>query len=204
MKKNIIIMASLAALALPLGGCSGNQEFLGRSRQAPDEFAVYSRAPLSIPPDFSLRPPSPGGTRPQAVAPRKEAIKAVLGPRVAATPPEGLAGASPGTISLIRQTGGLKADPTIRETVNSETTILAKEDKKFSDKIIFWRDKQVPGKTIDPAREERRIRAGESKSDTVKAKKAPAKVKKAPAPTIQRPSELRKSKRSGFWGWLFN
>lgn len=200
MKKNIIIMASLAAvaaLALPVGGCSGNQEFLGRSRQAPDEFAVYSRAPLSIPPDFSLRPPGPGGARPQAVAPRKAAMKAVLGSRAAATPPGSIAGASPGTISLIRQTGGFKAAPTIRETVNSETTILAKEDKKFSDKIIFWRDKQVPGKTIDPAREERRIRDAESKSDTVK-------VKPAQAPTIQRPSEIRKSKRSGFWGWLFN
>jgi hypothetical protein len=200
MKKNIIIMASLAvvaALALPVGGCSGNQEFLGRSRQAPDEFAVYSRAPLSIPPDFSLRPPGSGVTKPQSVAPRKAAMKAVLGPRAAATPPEGLAGASPGTLSLIRQTGGFKAAPTIREKVDSETTILAKEDKKFADKIIFWRDKQVPGKTIDPAREERRIRDAKSKSETVTAKSAPA-------PTIQRPSERRKSKRSGFWGWLFN
>ncbi len=199
MKRNIIIMASLAALALPLGGCSGNQEFLGRSRKAPDEFAVYSRAPLSMPPDFALRPPGSGGTRPQAVAPRKDAKKALLGPRAAArpAPAKGLAGASPGTMSLIRQTGGFKADPAIRATVNRETGIMAEEDKKFTDKIIFWRDRRALGKTIDPAREERRIRDASSKGDGVG-------IKKAPAPTIQRPSERRESKRSGFWGWLFN
>ncbi len=201
MKKNIIITASLAALALlalPLGGCSGNQEFLGQNRQAPDEFAVYSRAPLSMPPDFSLRPPGPGGARPQAVAPRKAAKKALLGNRRAATtPPKGLTGASPGTISLIRQAGGFKANPAIRATIDRETTILAEEDKNFTDKIIFWRDRQGTGKAIDPTREERRIRDASSKGDSVG-------IKKPPAPTIQRPSERRESKRSGFWGWLFN
>ncbi len=32
---------------------------------SPDEFAVESRAPLTIPPDFDLRPPQPGAPRPQ-------------------------------------------------------------------------------------------------------------------------------------------
>ena len=31
----------------------------------PDEFAVESRAPLTVPPDFDLRPPEPGAPRPQ-------------------------------------------------------------------------------------------------------------------------------------------
>lgn len=34
-------------------------------RVGPDEFAVESRAPLTIPPDFDLRPPQPGASRPQ-------------------------------------------------------------------------------------------------------------------------------------------
>ena len=198
MNKNIIIMASLAALALPLGGCSGNQEFLGRSRQAPDEFAVYSRAPLSMPPDFSLRPPGPGTTRTQAVAPRKAAKKAILGPRAdSAQATKGLAGASPGTISLIRQTGGFNAAPAIRATVNRETSVMAKENKKFADKIIFWRDPEDPGKTIDPAREERRIRDASSKGDGIN-------IKKSPAATVQSPDDRRKSKKPGFWDRLFN
>jgi hypothetical protein len=36
-------------------------------RAGPDEFAVESRAPLLIPPDFNLRPPQPGATRPNEV-----------------------------------------------------------------------------------------------------------------------------------------
>lgn len=34
-------------------------------RVGPDEFAVESRAPLTIPPEFDLRPPQPGAARPQ-------------------------------------------------------------------------------------------------------------------------------------------
>lgn len=45
-----------------LAACSGGEvrETLGVNRRAPDEFKVVSRPPLSIPPDFSLRPPEPG------------------------------------------------------------------------------------------------------------------------------------------------
>jgi hypothetical protein len=34
----------------------------------PDEFEVVQRAPLTIPPDFDLRPPKPGSPRPQEVS----------------------------------------------------------------------------------------------------------------------------------------
>ena len=38
---------------------------LGYGKQSPDEFSVVTRAPLSIPPDYGLRPPTPGVSRPQ-------------------------------------------------------------------------------------------------------------------------------------------
>ena len=38
---------------------------MGIERVGPDEFAVESRAPLVVPPDFDLRPPQPGAPRPQ-------------------------------------------------------------------------------------------------------------------------------------------
>lgn len=45
-----------------LAACSGGEtrEFLGLDRKAPDEFVVYSRPPLSVPPEFDLQPPQPG------------------------------------------------------------------------------------------------------------------------------------------------
>src|SRR5579863_4076267 len=58
----------VAAPAL-LSACSGNwKQTLGLEPTAPDEFAVESRAPLTIPPDFNLRPPAPGTARPQEVS----------------------------------------------------------------------------------------------------------------------------------------
>ena len=38
---------------------------IGLEKTSPDEFAVESRAPLEMPPDFDLRPPQPGASRPQ-------------------------------------------------------------------------------------------------------------------------------------------
>jgi uncharacterized lipoprotein len=50
---------------LLLAGCSGVQEQFSLTSTPPDEFKVTTRAPLAVPPDFSLRPPAPGQPRPQ-------------------------------------------------------------------------------------------------------------------------------------------
>jgi hypothetical protein len=50
-----------------LTACSNSnfKQMIGIEPTPPDEFAVESRAPLTIPPDFQLRPPQPGAPRPQ-------------------------------------------------------------------------------------------------------------------------------------------
>lgn len=58
------VMMSVATLS----GCGMTKEKLGFAKQAPDEFMVMSRAPLSLPPEFDLRPVD-GIAQPQAVAP---------------------------------------------------------------------------------------------------------------------------------------
>jgi DUF3035 family protein len=50
---------------LLLSGCTDFRRIVGMDRVGPDEFAVESRAPLTIPPEFDLRPPQPGAPRPQ-------------------------------------------------------------------------------------------------------------------------------------------
>ncbi len=52
MKKIVIILAVTALL----GACSGMKKTLGIEKEAPDEFMVMSRAPLSLPPEYNLRP----------------------------------------------------------------------------------------------------------------------------------------------------
>jgi len=61
------IVCSLV-MAAALAGCSNWKQTLGIEPTPPDEFAVESRAPLTIPPDFNLRPPAPGAARPQEVS----------------------------------------------------------------------------------------------------------------------------------------
>jgi hypothetical protein len=51
--------------ALLLQGCTDLKRSIGLEKVSPDEFAVESRAPLTMPPDFELRPPQPGAARPQ-------------------------------------------------------------------------------------------------------------------------------------------
>ena len=70
-----LVGASL--LLLVLSGCGGMRAVLGMDQVGPDEFAVESRAPLLIPPDFNLRPPQPGATRPNEVTAAERARRVV-------------------------------------------------------------------------------------------------------------------------------
>ena len=59
-KHGIAISCLLFGAVLSLSACGGTKEKLGLTKKAPDEFAVVRRAPLSMPPDYTLRPPTPG------------------------------------------------------------------------------------------------------------------------------------------------
>ena len=62
---------------LLLSGCSGLRQAMGMDRVGPDEFAVEARAPLTLPPDYDLRPPQPGARRPQEVTAAEKARKVI-------------------------------------------------------------------------------------------------------------------------------
>ena len=70
-----------AVVGVGLAGCGSDtgKNLLGTGKRAPDEFAVYERAPLTVPPDFGLRPPAPGTAPAAAVGPRDSARSAVFG-----------------------------------------------------------------------------------------------------------------------------
>ena len=70
-----LVGACLSVLAL--SGCGSVSTMLGLDRMGPDEFAVESRAPLLIPPDFDLRPPQPGAARPNEVTAAERARRVI-------------------------------------------------------------------------------------------------------------------------------
>src|SRR3954463_12091150 len=76
---------ALAFLAAAVAGCSSTKEMLGLTKRSPDEFQVVSRAPLSMPPDYSLRPPTPGAARPQEGTTTQQAQQIVTGDRPTST-----------------------------------------------------------------------------------------------------------------------
>lgn len=49
----------LGVAAASLSACSDFRRAIGTEKSSPDEFAVVVRAPLSLPPDFTLRPQGP-------------------------------------------------------------------------------------------------------------------------------------------------
>jgi hypothetical protein len=154
--------ASLAlclAASLALGGCSGTKKALGLEKTAPDEFNIVSRAPLSLPPDYSLRPPQPGALRPQDQTPTQQARQTVFraGDQQAALPtPHG--SQSAGELALLKQAGAANSDSSIRQIVNRETAAAIESDRSFVDSVLFWRKPGPAGDVIDPQKESQRLR----------------------------------------------
>lgn len=155
--------ASVALVAaIALSGCTDARRALGFEKAPPDEFQVVERAPLSMPPDFSLRPPSPGSVRPQEGSVRDQARQALFGRTV--NTPVSTAGRSPGDVALLKKAGAEQIQPDVRVLINKETQALADADKSFTDKLVFWRKPEGVGvgEQLDAAKEAQRLRENQA------------------------------------------
>ena len=165
MTRSLCVLAALTLFSEFLVGCDSVRKSFGGGKNAPDEFVVYKRPPLSLPPEYGLRPPAPGESRPQKVSPMDQAREAILGKnaaRTAASPTTVNAG-RPGLQALITRTGANKAEPGIRRLVNQESSVLADEDQIFVNKLIFWvDDKSNPGIVVDAKKEQKRIMSNQA------------------------------------------
>tara|TARA_R110002073_G_scaffold120370_3_gene262344 strand:- start:976 stop:1542 length:567 start_codon:yes stop_codon:yes gene_type:complete len=142
-------------MAFSLGACDSVKRAISGGKKAPDEFAVYKRPPLSLPPDYALRPPEPGREQLETYSPRDQARAAMLRRPVQAQP---LAATTPGLTVLMAKMGTADADPAIRTIIDQETLALSEEDRRLIDKLIFWvDDPKYAGTVVDPAAEQRRL-----------------------------------------------
>lgn len=146
----------VAACGFGLAACSGDEltRTFGLSRDAPDEFQVTTRAPLSMPPDFTLRPPRPGATRPQEMTQRQQA-EATLAPDAALAQPS--APVTPGQQALI-DAAGRPAPADIRNRVDNEAA-LDNPSRPLTDRLMFWQSSPPAGTPVDAQRESARLRA---------------------------------------------
>ena len=127
---------------------------LGIDRQGPDEFAVLRHAPLTVPPDFRLRPPDPGAVRPQDLPQRESARQTLTG----AGRSEGAAAQSAGESALLSKMGGARVDSNFRRRIDEETAEIARKNRRLLDDLIFWEDRETHASVVDAAAESKRLR----------------------------------------------
>lgn len=180
--KTSAAFASILVSVIALTGCEETKRVFGKTKEAPDEFAVYRRAPLSLPPDSDLRPPTPGVSRPQVVNPRDQA-RAALGlsakktDKVDLSKSEDITRLSNGERALLALTGANKANPQIRKLVEEKTADLYETNETFTDKMVFWRSKKK-GVALDPQKELKRIREAQSLGKPLNSKDIPSVTRK--------------------------
>ncbi len=127
---SVVCVLSLGAVS----ACEKAKDELGLNKQVPDEFKVVKRAPLSLPPDYSLRPPRPGAARPQEASTAEAAAQTVFGQDNSDQP----AIATTGEAALLNRAGGQNANPDIRRVVDSETEELFDRNKPVAEKLFGW------------------------------------------------------------------
>lgn len=150
----------MAFAFLTLTACGEMRESLGLGRNQPDEFAVVDRPPLSMPPEFGLRPPVPGTPRPQDVNMSQRANDVLF-------PGNGSTGndASESEKALLAVTGAAKADPNIREVVDREAAQKAVASKHLVEELLWWKPKEKPATTVDAPAEAARIKEAKDKGE---------------------------------------
>ena len=164
MRNGIARIAAASAVLLAAAGCGGDtSRTFGFTRDAPDEFQVTTRAPLSMPPALGELPvPRPGADRPQELS-QRQAAEAALVPGAAFSQPGGSAAAAnagprtTGESALLSQ-AGRPTGRDIRRRVDEESLRLDQPDRNLADRLIFWQQPEQPGVALDARRESQRLR----------------------------------------------
>ena len=128
-KRSLFLTAGVSMIAL--GACSSVGNVLGAERQTPDEFKVVTKAPLSVPPEYSLRPPPAGQAQPSEIT-RNSDRTLNFGQDIGQD-------ASASERLLVRSAGAVAINPVIRAQVDFEEAGIIRKDSRFADRVVFWR-----------------------------------------------------------------
>lgn len=166
-------------ILMVLSACSDVRESLGLGRNPPDEYAVLDQPPLSMPPDFGLRPPRPGTPRPQEINVTQRASDVLFGgdeaegqkPNVALDAP------SDAEKALLEQSNAAKAEPDIRTIIDRESSQKVVSSPHLVDELLWWKKDKDDATTVDAGAEAARIKDAQDKGLPYNA---------SPTPVIER------------------
>ena len=189
---HLVIFCGIAA---GLTGCDTLRNAAGEGKDSPDEFAVVTKAPLVIPPDFNLHPPAAGAAPTNQVAPTQAAQAALF-----SADPATVAASLPATMSageryLLANAGVQNADPAIRQEIASDSAATRAADDSFTNNILFGGSTPAAGVPVDADAEARRIDA--QKAGGAATPTAPT----APAPTSPAAQEHHGSWLDDLFNW---
>jgi len=124
MKTALLVSTCIAGMLVT--GCAS----LGGST-SPDEFRVVKKAPLVVPPDYSLRPPEPGAGTPFEVDPTRAGSASAFGADIGQS-------ASASERTLVANAGANAVSPVIREQVDWEEAKVIRKSQSVSDRVMGW------------------------------------------------------------------
>jgi hypothetical protein len=174
-------------------GSTTVRDTLGISRSAPDEFRVLPRPPLSVPPEFNLRPPAaPGEANTGAQAPARDQAQSLItgtektsgSADTAVTPVTSSDLQSGADTQFLRRAGADQADTGVRAALRQEYDDKHSDDKSMLDKI---REPSENQPVVDAQSEAERLKAN----------------KDAGKPATEGDTPMQKDKDTGTLGKIF-
>jgi DUF3035 family protein len=148
MRSNAWMCLVAIGAVLALAGCgSGARQPLGMTQGSPDE--AIAHAPLTLPPDYNVRPPAPGASGTQeGTAPAQTPPSANNGGTAAATGDTASEPAqSAGEVALLQNAGAAGIDPGIRSQIDTETAARVERDPALISRLVLWRTAGPEGQT---------------------------------------------------------
>lgn len=145
-----------SALILGLAACTEVKKELGAGRNSPDEFMVVKNTPLTLPPDYTLRPP----VNPGEAAPSEDAASAAKTALLGDSAPVA-AKKSAAASALLDKLGAGTADPKIRQKIDADNGYISLENRSVAEQLIFWDDARADP-VINPAAEAERIKKNQA------------------------------------------
>ncbi|MDE1937880.1 MAG: DUF3035 domain-containing protein [Alphaproteobacteria bacterium] len=134
--------AVLIGVGIALCSCESMREAAGLNKNSPDEFAVLTKAPLVIPPDYNLMPPRPGAPPTNQTLPTESAESALFGEDPAKVASQITGNYSQGEKLLLAYAGIANSDPNIRQELASDNKAMVGADDSFTNEVLFWDEKK--------------------------------------------------------------
>ena len=197
--RKFVPLAAVCVMAVSLTACESIRQAAGINKDPPDEFAVVTKAPLIIPPDYTLRPPKPGAAPLNQVSPTEAAQAALY-----SDDPKAVAGAISGNYSqgeklLLAQTGAATASDGIRQQIAADNSNTQSADESFTDQLLFGGTNTTGDAPLNADAENARLHAAKASGQTAPASSAPQAAGTAQVPN---PAQAQQPQKKESGGWL--